>query len=124
MEIGPEIGIPLMVASALLGAVLAGRSIITKRRAEQNLQRLLQDTPGRDDLAELILRNPNSENIQKGRELIISVLESMSRKDRKELSSGLYQDSIRGRARYVAKLITGGRSGGLDKVPADEKVMA
>ena len=124
MEIGPEIGIPLIIASALLSAVVAGRSIITKRRAEQNLQRLLQDTPGRDDLAELISRNPNSENIQRGRELIISVLESMSSRDRKEISSGLYQDSVRGRARYVEKLITAGRSSHLGKMPTDEKVTA
>lgn len=124
MEIGPEIGIPLMVFSTLLGVCIGMRSILTKRRAEQNLQVLLRDAPGRDELAEQILRNPDTENLQKGREFIIKTLESLSPKDRKEISSGLFQDSVRGRAWYVAKLITGGRTSQLDKVPTDEKVTA
>ena len=112
-----------MIVSALLGS--SGlRSILIKRRAEQKLQRILREIPGREDLAERIMQNPDMENIQKGRELIAVALESLSPKDRKEISSGLYQDSVKGRAWYTAKLITEGRSRGIGKAPLDEKATA
>ncbi len=124
MEVGTVAGISWIVAAPFLGMALAWLSIRPKRQAEQNLQRLLKNAPGREDLAELILRNPNSENIQKGRELVISVLDSMSPKDRRQISSSLYQDSIRGRAWYVAKLVTEGRSNRIRRIPTDERVTA
>ncbi len=124
MEVGTVAGISWIAAAPFLGMALAWLSIRPKRQAEQNLQRLLKNAPGREDLAELILRNPNSENIQKGRELVISVLDSMSPKDRRQISSSLYQDSIRGRAWYVAKLVTEGRSNRIRRIPTDERVTA
>ena len=125
MAIEDILGISGLIAAAILGVGLGWFTIILpKSRAEQNIERLLKDAPGREDLAELILRNPNSENIQRGRELIIGTLESLSPKDRREISSGLYQDSIRGRANYTAKLITRGCSNHLGKIPTDEKVTA
>lgn len=118
-------GVCLLVSAPIIALGLGWFTIILpKSRAEQNIERLLSDAPDRENMAELILRNPNSENIQRGRELIISVLESLSPKDRREISSGLYQDSIRGRANYTAKLITRGRSNHLGKIPTDEKVTA
>ena len=125
MELGTALGISWLVAAPFLGGAIAWFSMIRpKRRAEQNLQQLLKDAPGREELAELILQNPTSENIQKGRELVISVLDSLSRKDRKEIASGFYQDSIRGRAWYTAKLVTGGRSSSIRRIPSDERVTA
>ena len=118
------LGICGLVAAPLVGLGLGLFIIILpKRRAEQKIERLLKDVPARDEVAELILRNPNSENIQKGRELVISVLESMSGGDRRQISSSVYQDSIRGRAWYVAKLVTGGRSNNISRIPSDERVI-
>ena len=125
MELGTALGISWLVAAPILGGVIAWFSMIRpKQRAEQNLQQLLKDAPGREELAELILQNPTSENIQKGRELVISVMDSLSRKDRKEIASGFYQDSITGRARYTIKLVTGGRSSSIRRIPSDERVTA
>lgn len=125
MELETALGITWMVAAPLLGLALGWFLMIRPiRRAEQNLRQLLKDAPGREELAELILQNPTSENIQKGRELVISVLDSLSRKDRKEIASGFYQDSIRGRAWYTAKLVTDGRSNNIRRMPSDERVAA
>ena len=113
-----------MVAAAILGAGLGWFTILRpSRRAEKSMEQLLRDAPGREEVAELILQNPNSENIQKGRELVINTLGSLSRRDRKQISSAVYQDSIRGRAWYVAKLVTGGRSNDIRRIPSDERVI-
>ena len=118
------LGICGLVAALFTGLGLGLYTIILpKRRAEQNIERLLKDVPAREEVAEQILQNPNSENIQKGRELVISVLESMSQRDRREISSAVFQDSIRGRAWYVAKLVTGGRSNDILRIPSDERVI-
>lgn len=118
------LGVLGVSGAGVVGAALGGYSIYRKHRAEKNLQSLLNDAPGREELAELILQNPTSENIQKGRELVISVLDSLSRKDRKEIASGFYQDSIIGRAHYTAKLVTNGRSSDIGRIPSDERVAA
>lgn len=107
---------------AALGALISVRSVVTKHIAERNLQLKLQGETEREALAGQILLNPNSENIQRGRELIIKVMDSMSRRDRREIASGLYQDAASGRARYVAKVITGGRDGRIRRIPSDERV--
>ena len=103
---------------AVLGTLISVRSVVTKHIAERNLQLKLEGETEREALAGQILLNPNSENIQKGRELIIKAMDSMSRRDRREIASGLYQDTASGRARYVAKVITGGRDGRIRRIPS------
>ncbi len=122
MDIGTALGISWIAFCAAVGLAVGWRSISAKRRAERNLRLLLDGIPERENLAELILRNPNTENIQKGRTLVISVVDSLSPRDRREISSGLYQDSVEGRAWYVAKLVTDGRSSNIRRIPSDERV--
>lgn len=124
MEAESIFGICLLASAPFIGLGLGWLSIRPKRRAERNLQRLLEDEPGREALTELILSNPNSENIQKAREMVISVLQKMSPEDRRQVSSALNQDSIRGRAWYVARLVTAGRSRQLRRIPTDEWITA
>ena len=107
---------------AAVGLLISVRSVVTKHIAERNLQLKLEGDTEREALAEQILLNPNTENIQKGRELIIKALDSMCSRDRREIASGLYQDTARGRARYVAKVITGGRDGRIRQIPVDERI--
>ncbi len=107
---------------AAVGLLISVRSVVTKHIAERNLQLKLEGDTEREALAEQILLNPNTENIQKGRELIINAMDSMSRRDRREISSGLNQDTVGGRARYVAKVITGGRDGRIRQIPVDERI--
>ena len=120
MEAETIFGVCLLVSAPFIGLGLGWLSIRPKLRAERNIQRLLENEPGREELAELILRNPNSENIQKAREMVIGVLQYMSPGDRGQISSALNQDSIRGRAWYVAKLVTAGRSKNFGRIPTDE----
>ena len=107
---------------AAVGLLISVRSVVTKHIAERNLQLKLEGDTEREALAEQILLNPNTENIQKGRELIINAMDSMSRRDRREIASGLNQDTVGGRARYVAKVITGGRDGRIRQIPVDERI--
>ena len=119
MSLETTLGICVLIAAPIMGAGLGWLSIRPKLRAERSIQSLLEKEPGRDELAELILRNPNSENIQKAREMVIGVLHYMSPGDRRQISSALNQDSIRGRAWYVAKLVTAGRSKDFGRIPTD-----
>lgn len=121
MEAETIFGVCLLASAPFIGLSLGWLSIIhPKLRAERNIQRLLENEPGREELAELILRNPNSENIRKAREMVIGILQDMSPGDRRQISSALNQDSIRGRAWYVAKLVTAGRSKHFGRIPTDE----
>ena len=120
MSLETALVICVFVTAPVIGAVLGWLSIRPKLRAERNIQYLLEKEPGREELAELILRNPNSENIQKAREMVIGVLQYMSPGDRRQISSVLNQDSVRGRAWYVAKLVTAGRSKDFGRIPTDE----
>ena len=120
MPLETALWICVLVSAPIIGAGLGWLSIRPKLQAERNIQSLLEKEPGREELAELILRNPNSENIKKAREMVIGVLSSMSPGDRRQISSALNQDSIRGRAWYVAKLVTAGRSRDFGKIPTDE----
>ena len=94
-----DLWIFVLVFTPLTGAALGWLSIVQPQlRAERNVQRLLEDEPGREELAELILRNPSSENIRRAREMVLGVLPHMSPGDRRLISSTLNQASIRGRA--------------------------
>lgn len=115
-------GLLILSVIVLAGLVLSIRSAIAYQRAERNLLILLNDDPEKATLAELILQNPSMENIQKARELVIRAVNTMSKRDQREISRGLYQDSVKGRARYVAKLVTDRRSGHIRRIPADERV--
>lgn len=122
MSLETALGIGWLVAAPIIGVGLGWLSVRSKLRAERNLQNLLEKNTECLELADLILRQPNSENIQKGRELVIKSLECLSPRDRSQIMSALNQDSIRGRAWYVAKLVTSGRSKHFRRIPTDQWV--
>lgn len=122
MSLETALGISWLIAAPFIGLGLGWLSIRSKLRAERNLRRMLESEPERDAVAQRILRNPNSQNIQQGRDLVVGLLESMSPEDRREIMSALNQDSIRGRAWYVAKLVTDGRSKHFRRIPTDQWV--
>ena len=110
------------VAGFFAGVGLGWFAVYPKRRADRNIQQILDKMPEREEVAQQILVNPNSENIQRGRDLVVRVLESISPEDRRQILSALNQESVRGRAWYVARLVTAGRSNHLRRIPTDQWV--
>ena len=99
MSLETGLWIFVLIFAPLTGAALGWLVILQPLlRAERNVQRLLEGEPDREELAELIRRDPSSENIGRAREMVKGVLPYMSPGDRSQISSALNQDSVRGRA--------------------------
>ena len=114
-----------IVVSLTLAAVLSRLWIFGPyRRAQRNLDRLLDENPEREQLAEAILQDPTIANIRQGREMVYQALQRMNDRDRREINSGFYQESDRGRAWYTARLITKGRSNRMEQsIPSDRGLL-
>ena len=95
------------VAIGTVGVIYSIHSVVSRHRAEQELQRRLDESEDREQLAEAILDKPNQTNLENGRRLIVKTVSSMDPQHRKQIAYGLNQPQTRGRNAYIAKVVVG-----------------
>lgn len=97
----------IAVAIGTVGVIYSIHSVILRNRAEQELQRRLDDSEEREQLAETILDKPNQTNIQNGRKLVVKAVSSMNPRYQKQIALGLNQSQTKGRNAYIVKVVAG-----------------
>ena len=91
----------IAVAIGTVGVIYSIHSVVSRHRAEQELQRRLDDSEEREQLAEAILDKPNRTNLDNGRKLVVKAVSSMNPQHKKQIAYGLNQPQTKGRNAYI-----------------------